>query len=121
MRRLVAMGPWVYAAAVLSHDAGLELVRRLRHASGRHVRRPKPGFEQLAVAAARQAGVDGIICGHAHRPAMRDMAGVGYVNTGDWVDSCTAVVEHADGRLEMLHWPVAAAALVQPLSQLAPA
>jgi hypothetical protein len=43
-----------------------------------------------------------------HRPAIRDFGGVQYINTGDWIESRSAVVEHADGRLEMLRWPAAA-------------
>lgn len=61
-------------------------------------------FEDTAARAAAEAGVDGIICGHIHRPAIRDLHGVRYVNTGDWVEHCTALAEHADGRLELLDW-----------------
>jgi hypothetical protein len=45
-----------------------------------------------------------VICGHIHHAEMRDIDGIAYVNDGDWVESCTAVVEHADGRLEILRW-----------------
>jgi hypothetical protein len=48
--------------------------------------------------------VDGVICGHIHKAEMRDIDGVAYVNDGDWVESCTALVEHMDGRLEILEW-----------------
>ena len=47
---------------------------------------------------------DGVVCGHIHWAAIRDADGVTYVNCGDWVDSCTAIVEHHDGRLELVHW-----------------
>lgn len=47
---------------------------------------------------------DGVICGHIHHPEMRTIDGVQYVNTGDWVESCTALVEHHDGTLEILRW-----------------
>jgi len=60
---------------------------------------------ELAVAdEARRRGVDGVICGHIHKAEMRDIGGVTYVNDGDWVESCTALVEHFDGRLEILQW-----------------
>jgi hypothetical protein len=49
-------------------------------------------------------GYDGVICGHIHRSAMREIDGVLYVNDGDWVESCTALVEHRDGRLELIDW-----------------
>ena len=53
---------------------------------------------------ARGAGVDGVICGHIHKAEMREIDGVTYINDGDWVESCTALVEHSDGRLEILDW-----------------
>lgn len=61
-------------------------------------------FEDAAMHAARQRGLDGIICGHIHSAAIRQVNGVSYVNCGDWVDSCTAIVEHFDGRLELIAW-----------------
>lgn len=122
MQRLSAMGIWIYAGAVLAHDAGQGIWRRLRQAAARgRPRRPKRAFEQLAAAAANRQGVDGIICGHVHRPAIREVEGVSYVNTGDWVESRSAVVEHLDGRLEMLRWPEAAAPATRPIVQLSPA
>lgn len=61
-------------------------------------------FEAAVAAEARRRGVDGVICGHIHKAEMRDIDGIVYVNDGDWVESCTALVEHADGRLEILEW-----------------
>lgn len=61
-------------------------------------------FEANLAEEARRRGVDGIICGHIHHSASRHIEGVHYVNTGDWVESCTSVVEHHDGRLEVLNW-----------------
>ncbi len=61
-------------------------------------------FEDTVMRAARQRGVDGIICGHIHSAVIREADGVSYVNCGDWVDSCTAIVEHLDGRLELIDW-----------------
>jgi UDP-2,3-diacylglucosamine pyrophosphatase LpxH len=61
-------------------------------------------FEHAVADEARRRGVDGVICGHIHKAEMRDIDGVLYVNDGDWVESCTAVVEHPDGRLEILDW-----------------
>ena len=55
----------------------------------------------LAHEAARRA-VQGVVCGHIHRAEMRDIDGILYCNTGDWVESCTALVEHLDGTLELL-------------------
>jgi UDP-2,3-diacylglucosamine pyrophosphatase LpxH len=62
-------------------------------------------FEVALAEEARRRGVDGVICGHIHHPAIRDLDGITYVNTGDFVESCSYVVEHQDGRLEVLRWP----------------
>jgi len=61
-------------------------------------------YERTLVAEAERHGVDGVICGHIHHAAIRDDFGIRYVNCGDWVESCTAVAEHHDGRLEIITW-----------------
>ena len=61
-------------------------------------------YERAVVAYAQSCGVDGVVCGHIHTAEMREMDGLTYCNDGDWVESCTALVEHFDGRLEILHW-----------------
>ncbi len=61
-------------------------------------------YETALTEEARRRQVDGVICGHIHHAEMRDMDGVLYVNDGDWVESCTALVEHPDGTLEILRW-----------------
>jgi UDP-2,3-diacylglucosamine pyrophosphatase LpxH len=61
-------------------------------------------FEAAVTEEARRRGVDGVICGHIHKAEMRFIDGIEYVNDGDWVESCTALVEHFDGRLEILEW-----------------
>jgi UDP-2,3-diacylglucosamine pyrophosphatase LpxH len=78
-------------------------------------------FEAAVADEARRRGVDGVICGHIHKAEMRDIDGIAYVNDGDWVESCTAVVEHADGRLEILEWAKVRQTLVAPqAAMLAP-
>ena len=61
-------------------------------------------FEQVVAHEAAARHVDGVVCGHIHTAEMRDIAGVAYYNDGDWVEGCTALVEHFDGRMEILHW-----------------
>ncbi len=61
-------------------------------------------YEELLVAAAREHNVDGVVCGHIHHAVIHQDFGLTYVNCGDWVESCTAAVEHADGRLELINW-----------------
>ena len=53
---------------------------------------------------ARRRNVEGVICGHVHTPEIRDIDGILYCNDGDWVETCSALVEHMDGRLELLDW-----------------
>ncbi|WP_188262595.1 UDP-2,3-diacylglucosamine diphosphatase [Azospirillum tabaci] len=53
---------------------------------------------------ARRRKVDGVVCGHIHTAEIRDMEGILYCNDGDWVESCTALVEHPCGRLEIIDW-----------------
>ncbi len=61
-------------------------------------------YEARVVEAVREHDVDGIVCGHIHVPRLRLDAGMVYANTGDWVESCTALVEKHDGALELLRW-----------------
>jgi UDP-2,3-diacylglucosamine pyrophosphatase LpxH len=77
-------------------------------------------YEETLVAEAGRHGVDGVICGHIHSAAQRDMNGVVYINTGDWVESCTAVVEHFDGRLELIDWTMQSQALNRQRAIAAP-
>ncbi len=62
-------------------------------------------YEEVVARAAAQRGVDGVVCGHIHTAEHRMFDGIEYWNDGDWVEGCNALVEHADGRMEILHWP----------------
>lgn len=61
-------------------------------------------FEAALAREARKRGVDGLVCGHIHHAEMRDVEGILYCNDGDWVESLTALVEHADGSLALVEW-----------------
>ena len=61
-------------------------------------------FEQNLADYARKRGYHGVICGHIHTAEIRDIAGIRYMNDGDWVESCTALVEHRDGTWEIVTW-----------------
>ncbi len=61
-------------------------------------------YEKALAADAKKHDAQGIICGHIHHAAIHDDFGVRYVNCGDWVESCTAVAEHHDGRMEIIRW-----------------
>jgi UDP-2,3-diacylglucosamine pyrophosphatase LpxH len=62
------------------------------------------GFERAVAAEARSRGLDGIICGHIHRAEISCIDGIVYCNDGDWVESCTTLVEDYAGRLSLLRW-----------------
>lgn len=61
-------------------------------------------FEAAVAEEARRRGLDGVVCGHIHKADLREVHGMLYANDGDWVESCTALVEHFDGQLEVLQW-----------------
>ena len=61
-------------------------------------------FEALLAEHARVNQYDGVICGHIHTPDIRSIDEIAYLNCGDWVENCSAIVEHHDGRWELLRW-----------------
>lgn len=61
-------------------------------------------YEQQLQQFARRRSCDGIICGHIHTPEDKDIDGIRYLNSGDWVESLTAIVEHEDGRMELIRY-----------------
>ena len=73
-------------------------------------------YEEAVVRAARHQQVDGVVCGHIHRAEITRMEDILYLNCGDWVESCTAIVEQRDGRMELLHWPATAQPAAQEMS-----
>jgi UDP-2,3-diacylglucosamine pyrophosphatase LpxH len=64
------------------------------------------GFEQSVARYVKERGVDGVICGHIHAATIKEIDGITYINCGDWVDSCTAILEAMDGRMELVEWGV---------------
>jgi UDP-2,3-diacylglucosamine pyrophosphatase LpxH len=67
-------------------------------------------FEAAVAREARRRGVHGVVCGHIHHAELREIDGILYANDGDWVESLTALVEHGDGRLEIVDWSARMAA-----------
>src|ERR1700726_4759715 len=61
-------------------------------------------FSPPVVGETRRPGGEGVVCGHIHHAELREIGGILYCNSGDWVESCTALVEHFDGRLELIDW-----------------
>lgn len=77
-------------------------------------------FENTLACEARRRDLDGVVCGHIHKAAVRREDGFTYVNCGDWVESCAAIAEHADGRMEIIDWS-APATILSDAPALAPA
>jgi UDP-2,3-diacylglucosamine pyrophosphatase LpxH len=117
----VRLAPWLALVGDVAYRAALKLntlLNRFRRRVGlgywslsaylkgkvKDALRFIDNFEQAVASEARRRGVDGVVCGHIHKVEMRTIDGVTYINDGDWVESCTAVVEHFDGRLEILSW-----------------
>jgi UDP-2,3-diacylglucosamine pyrophosphatase LpxH len=61
-------------------------------------------FEDTLAAEAHRRGADGVICGHIHHAVIRHLGGLQYINCGDWIESCTAVIERFDGAFEIIKW-----------------
>jgi UDP-2,3-diacylglucosamine pyrophosphatase LpxH len=62
-------------------------------------------FEEAVAQAARKRGVDTVVCGHIHHAEIREIDGIRYCNDGDWVESCTSLVEDMSGQLRLIDWP----------------
>jgi UDP-2,3-diacylglucosamine pyrophosphatase LpxH len=113
-RWLAYLGDWAYDMAVAVNAVQSWVRRRLGlpywSFSGWSKRQVKTAvnfigcFENAVADDALAHAVDGVICGHIHHPVIRTIKNVDYINIGDWVDSCTAIVEHFDGRFEVLFW-----------------
>lgn len=119
--RVVQRGPWLARLGAQAYDYLLALnglVSRVRRRLGLKYwslaaylkQRVKNAvsyigdYERAVAQEAHRRRVDGMICGHIHHAEVREMGEVRYCNCGDWVESCTALVEHHDGRLELLRW-----------------
>lgn len=74
-------------------------------------------FEEVVAHEAVHRGIQGVVAGHIHKAEMREIQGVEYYNDGDWVEGCTALVEHYDGTMEILHWADEIAARDAPGSE----
>jgi UDP-2,3-diacylglucosamine pyrophosphatase LpxH len=71
-------------------------------------------FENAVAQEARKKGYQGVVCGHIHRAEIRDIDGLTYCNDGDWVESRTALVEHENGALSLVHWETSVPAVRTP-------
>ena len=114
VRWLAFLGDWAYVLA-LGLNTGFNRVRRrlgfpywsLAAFLKQKVKRAVNyigDFENALSGEARRHGAEGVICGHIHFAAMREVAGISYINCGDWVESATAVGETHEGKFEIIRW-----------------
>lgn len=113
-RLLAYLGDWAYDCAIAINVVLSAIRRRLglpywsfsawAKLQVKHAVNFIGEFQRVVADEARRADVDGVICGHIHHAVMTDIDGIEYINTGDWVESCTAVVEHFDGSFELIDW-----------------
>ncbi len=89
-RAVVGAEPWSFSRAVKASVKGATVYMS--------------NFEQVLAERARSIGAQGVICGHIHQPAVKECDGVAYMNCGDWIEHCTALVERWDGRFELVTW-----------------
>jgi UDP-2,3-diacylglucosamine pyrophosphatase LpxH len=100
---------WMTLLNVKVNNTKLMQSRQVNFASAlkRNVKRvikSRSGYVEDLISDAKEEGFDGVVCGHIHKPTITETEGIIYVNAGDWVEHCTAVVEHFDGRLELIHY-----------------
>ena len=133
-RWLAHLGDWAYGVALSWNDVlfrarkalGLpywSLSAWLKHKVKNAVSYIS-AYEEIVAAEAKKRGVDGVVCGHIHHAEIRMIGDVLYLNDGDWVESCSALVEDARGHMEILHWalpPQRSTALAGPAHEAAPA
>jgi UDP-2,3-diacylglucosamine pyrophosphatase LpxH len=111
---LAHAGDWAYGVALRWNDILFSLRKRmglpywslsawLKHKvknAAQYISR----FEEIVAREAGLRGVDGVVCGHIHHAEIRMIGDVLYLNDGDWVESCSALVEDARGNMEILRW-----------------
>ena len=99
----IDIGRWVSKARSFFNMAQWSLSSYLKHTVKESVNFIGD-YETTLANYVRSKKLDGIICGHIHHANIRDIDGITYMNCGDWVESCTALVEHHDGRFEIIKW-----------------
>jgi UDP-2,3-diacylglucosamine pyrophosphatase LpxH len=90
-------------------------IKQRLNSANEYIRR----FEETAARHAAERDFDGIVCGHIHRPCLREIDGIRYANDGDWIEHRTALAESDDGHLQILHWKTTEP-VIQPIPQAPP-
>jgi UDP-2,3-diacylglucosamine pyrophosphatase LpxH len=100
---LLVFNRWLNAARLRLGLPYWSMSQYLKHKT-KHATNFISDFEHVMTAEAKRRGCAGVVCGHIHKPEIRTIDGLLYCNDGDWVESCTALVEHHDGTLEIIYW-----------------
>jgi UDP-2,3-diacylglucosamine pyrophosphatase LpxH len=126
IRWLALLGDWAYDFAIVLNGVIGKVRRRLglpywsfAQWSKQKVKRAVgaiSAFEDAVAADAARHDVQGVICGHIHRPTIQTLRGLQYINTGDWIESCSAVFECDDGSMELVHWRASSGIALPALS-----
>jgi UDP-2,3-diacylglucosamine pyrophosphatase LpxH len=113
-RLLAYLGDWAYDVAIVLNIALAGIRRRLgmpywsfsawAKQQVKHAVNFIGEFQRVVAEEAKRSHADGVICGHIHHAVIEDIDGLHYINTGDWVESCTAIAEHQDGTFELITW-----------------
>ncbi|WP_313616936.1 UDP-2,3-diacylglucosamine diphosphatase [Agrobacterium sp.] len=113
-RLLAYLGDWAYDAAIAINVMLAAVRRRIglpywsfsawAKLQVKHAVNFIGEFQRVVVDEAKRNEVDGVICGHIHHAVISEMDGIRYINTGDWVESCTAIAENEDGSFELITW-----------------
>lgn len=113
-RLLAYLGDWAYDVAIVLNIALAGVRRRLgmpywsfsawAKQQVKHAVNFIGEFQRVVADEAKRNNADGVICGHIHHAVIEDIDGLRYINTGDWVESCTAIAEHHDGTFELITW-----------------
>ncbi len=113
-RLLAYLGDWAYDIAILLNVALAAVRRRLgmpywsfsawAKLQVKHAVNFIGEFQRVVAEEARRNDADGVICWHIHHAVIEDIDGIRYINTGDWVESCTAIAELPDGTMELIRW-----------------
>jgi UDP-2,3-diacylglucosamine pyrophosphatase LpxH len=99
----LAMNTWYNAVRRMMGRPYWSLSKYLKHKVKNAVQFIS-NYEEMTARMARERGADGVVCGHIHHAEIRSIDGIAYLNDGDWVESCTALAEHFDGRWEIIDW-----------------
>ncbi|SJZ87161.1 UDP-2,3-diacylglucosamine diphosphatase [Consotaella salsifontis] len=124
-RVLAYLGDWAYDAAIILNSLFNTVRRRLGFPYWSFSAWAKlkvknavnfiGAFEEALAEEAHRQDCDGVICGHIHHALIGERAGIVYINTGDWVESCTAVAERHDGAFELIRWTEVMGPIAMPL------